>query len=257
MVCWLASWDKIFISLSTLLPGLRLLFHSFYCTSSLFRFYLPLTKPGLSYCIPVVTLTWDVQWLSLAVFLRNPTQVSAPLHLKRKTSSFRNVVFTSFENTARLEKFQKPKSHYKVQWQRWDFMQWGGRKLCKARCFLLYPEVRDMYHTQKLPALLEFSLEKVASRANTTYTYERERGKKLLGPCPLTNKPTERPPHVNEVSDSFYGWRVSRSERDGSLRSYSRFSRPDMLLFLSSSSSVVLTRLSGLRSRPTTSKKIW
>jgi hypothetical protein len=38
---------------------------------------------------------------------------------------------------------------------------------------------------------------------------------------------------------------------------YSRLSRPEPLLFLSSSSSVVLTRLSGLRSRPTTSQKIW
>jgi hypothetical protein len=37
----------------------------------------------------------------------------------------------------------------------------------------------------------------------------------------------------------------------------SRFSRPEPLLFLPSSSSVVLTRLSGPRSRPTTSKKIW
>jgi hypothetical protein len=42
-----------------------------------------------------------------------------------------------------------------------------------------------------------------------------------------------------------------------SLRSYSRFSRPDSLLFLSSSSSVVLTRLSGSHSRPTTFQKIW
>jgi hypothetical protein len=35
------------------------------------------------------------------------------------------------------------------------------------------------------------------------------------------------------------------------------FSRPEPLLFLSSSSSVVLMRLSGPRSRPTTSQKIW
>jgi hypothetical protein len=41
----------------------------------------------------------------------------------------------------------------------------------------------------------------------------------------------------------------------GSLRPYSRFSRPEPLL-LPSSSSVVLTRLSGPRSRPTT-QKIW
>jgi hypothetical protein len=41
------------------------------------------------------------------------------------------------------------------------------------------------------------------------------------------------------------------------LRPCSRFSRPEPLLFLPSSSSVVLTRLSGPRSRPTTSQRIW
>jgi hypothetical protein len=46
-------------------------------------------------------------------------------------------------------------------------------------------------------------------------------------------------------------------QRGGSLRPYSRLSRPEPLLFLSSSSSVVLTRLSGHRSRPITSQKIW
>jgi hypothetical protein len=41
------------------------------------------------------------------------------------------------------------------------------------------------------------------------------------------------------------------------LRPYSRISRPKPLLFLSSSSSIVLMRLSGSRSRPITSQKIW
>jgi hypothetical protein len=45
---------------------------------------------------------------------------------------------------------------------------------------------------------------------------------------------------------------VPRGQRDGSLRPYSRLSRPNPLLFLPSSSSVVLTTLSGPRSRPTT-----
>jgi hypothetical protein len=45
--------------------------------------------------------------------------------------------------------------------------------------------------------------------------------------------------------------RVPRGQCDGSLRPYSRFSRQEPLIFLSSSSSVVLTRLSGPRSRPT------
>jgi hypothetical protein len=41
------------------------------------------------------------------------------------------------------------------------------------------------------------------------------------------------------------------------LRPYYRFSRPEQLLFISSSSSIVLTRLSGPRSRPTNSHEIW
>jgi hypothetical protein len=41
------------------------------------------------------------------------------------------------------------------------------------------------------------------------------------------------------------------------LRVLSRLSRPDPLLFPSSSSSIVLTRLSGSRSRPSTSHNIW
>jgi hypothetical protein len=68
--------------------------------------------------------------------------------------------------------------------------------------------------------------------------------------------PTERPPLVGEVSANVCGYRVPRGQSGGTLRPYSRFSRPEPLLFLSSSSSVVLTRLSGPRSRPTTSQKI-
>jgi hypothetical protein len=66
----------------------------------------------------------------------------------------------------------------------------------------------------------------------------------------------ERPPLVGEASANFCGRRVLRGQRDGSIRPYSRLSRPEPLLFLPSSSSIVLTRLSGPRSRPTTSQKI-
>jgi hypothetical protein len=52
--------------------------------------------------------------------------------------------------------------------------------------------------------------------------------------------PTERPPLVGQVSDNFCGWRVSRGQRNGSPRPYSRLSRLEPLLFLPSSSSVVL-----------------
>jgi hypothetical protein len=50
---------------------------------------------------------------------------------------------------------------------------------------------------------------------------------------------------------------IIRGQRDGALHPYSRISRPEPLLFLPSSSSIVLTRLSGPRSRPTASRKIW
>jgi hypothetical protein len=57
---------------------------------------------------------------------------------------------------------------------------------------------------------------------------------------------------VSEVSAKFCGQTVPRGQRDGSLRSYSRLFRRQTLLFLPSSSSFVMTRLSGPRSRPTT-----
>jgi hypothetical protein len=68
---------------------------------------------------------------------------------------------------------------------------------------------------------------------------------------------TELPPIIGEVSANFCGSRVPRGQRDGSLPPYSQISRPKSLLFLTSSSSVVLARLSGPCSRPTTSQKIW
>jgi hypothetical protein len=68
---------------------------------------------------------------------------------------------------------------------------------------------------------------------------------------------TERKPLIGEVRSTFCGWMVLRGQHDGSLRLYSQISRPELLLFLSSSSSIVLTRLSGPRSRPTTSQTIW
>jgi hypothetical protein len=62
--------------------------------------------------------------------------------------------------------------------------------------------------------------------------------------------PTERQPLVSEVSANFFADRGATWSE--SLRPYSRLSRPDPLLFIPSSSSVVLTRLSGPRSRPIT-----
>jgi hypothetical protein len=63
--------------------------------------------------------------------------------------------------------------------------------------------------------------------------------KKLRGLSPGANYTTERPPLVRGVSVNFCGWRVPRGHRDRSLRPYSRISRPEPLLFLASSSSIV------------------
>jgi hypothetical protein len=43
--------------------------------------------------------------------------------------------------------------------------------------------------------------------------------------------PTERPPLVGEVSANFCEYRVPRGQHEGSLRPYSRISRPEPLLF--------------------------
>jgi hypothetical protein len=60
-----------------------------------------------------------------------------------------------------------------------------------------------------------------------------------------------------KLLSSFANRGVSHSQRGGSLRPDSRFSRPEPLLFLPSSSSFVLKRTSGPRSRHTTSQEIW
>jgi hypothetical protein len=62
-------------------------------------------------------------------------------------------------------------------------------------------------------------------------------------------EPIERPPLVGEVSETFEDRGMSRGQRDGSLRPYSRFSKPEQPHFLSSSSPIVLTRLSHPKSQ--------
>jgi hypothetical protein len=69
-------------------------------------------------------------------------------------------------------------------------------------------------------------------------------------------RPSSRPLSAKLVP-TFADRGVPRVHLGGSLRPYSRLSRPEPLLFLRNCSSVVLTRLSGPRSRTTTSQKIW
>src|SRR5215510_10155041 len=70
--------------------------------------------------------------------------------------------------------------------------------------------------------------------------------------------PTERPPPVGEVSANFCGYRGVTWSAQRVPTAVNLFSRPEPLLFYSSSSSVDLTRLtrlSGPRSTPTTTQK--
>jgi hypothetical protein len=68
--------------------------------------------------------------------------------------------------------------------------------------------------------------------------------------------PTKRPPLVGEVVPTFADRGCRVISATDFHRSWSRFSWPEPLLFLPSSSSVVLTRLSGPCSRPAPSQKI-
>jgi hypothetical protein len=67
---------------------------------------------------------------------------------------------------------------------------------------------------------------------------------KNLTPWPQSVSKLYHSSIVGEVSANFCGQKVSRGQRSGSSRLYSRFSRLEPLLFLPSSSSIVLTRLS-------------
>ena len=71
--------------------------------------------------------------------------------------------------------------------------------------------------------------------------------------------PTERPPPVGEVSANFFfaDTGVSRGQRNESPRPLISVFWTGAATFYSSSSSIDLTRLTGPRSRPTTTQKIW
>jgi hypothetical protein len=71
--------------------------------------------------------------------------------------------------------------------------------------------------------------------------------KTLCGLSPRANRRTERPPLSAKLVPTLADRELSRSQRGDPLRPYSRFSRPESLLFLQSSSSFILTRLNGPR----------
>jgi hypothetical protein len=120
------------------------------------------------------------------------------------------------------------------------------------RCFTIFCQNEN----DMITVVLQKQCWNAGSHANHMQNYNISKTK-FRGLSPQANYTTERPPLVGEVSANFCGERVSRVQRNGSPRPYSRFSRPKLLIFLPSSSSIVLMRLSGPRSRPTTSQKIW
>jgi hypothetical protein len=80
---------------------------------------------------------------------------------------------------------------------------------------------------------------------------------KFRGLSPRANYTDRAIPLVGEVMPISADRGVSRGQCNGSPKPFSRLSIPKPLLFILSSSSIVLTRLSGSRSRPNTSQEIW
>jgi hypothetical protein len=97
----------------------------------------------------------------------------------------------------------------------------------------------------------------VLHRNQICYLSRYKQKTKLRGLSPRANYTDRAIILSTKLVQTFFGQSVPRGQRDGSLQPYSRISGPEPLLFLSSSSSIVLRRLSGPRSRPSTSQKIW
>jgi hypothetical protein len=126
--------------------------------------------------------------------------------------------------------------------------------------------------TARIPSQLDIrftldAVQRILAQPQTELRFLRRPASSLqakptqLSQLHLSGKQTPSPESASELyrpSDRLLLAKlVPRGQLDGYLRQYSRFSRPEPLLFLPSSSSVVLTRLSGPRSRPTGSQKIW
>jgi hypothetical protein len=135
-----------------------------------------------------------------------------------------------------------------------DFLPWRWRWYFPPNCPLIYGPQGAI--SQKIAAFIVnfLFINKLICKAISIY----QQGGTKQTPWPYRERtiPTERKQLVGEVCANVCWWRVSRGQRNGSPRPYSRLPRPKSLIFLPSSSSVVLARLSGPRSRPTTSQKI-
>jgi hypothetical protein len=115
-----------------------------------------------------------------------------------------------------------------------------------------------------LPSSSSIVLTRLSSAGNRTWTsgsvarnyvkYHNKKNSVVL--VRERTLPTEGPPLVGEVSAKFLDRGCHVVSVTYPLRPYSRFSRPEPLLFLPSSSSIVLTRLSSAGNRTETSGSV-
>jgi hypothetical protein len=105
------------------------------------------------------------------------------------------------------------------------------------------PATSGVLYKVETNALLESSLWSFASSCRSHFNHYKYRAMQLLfyyikNSVALAREraiQTERPPLVREVSASFWGYRMSRGQRNGSPRPYSRLFRLDFLLYNPSS----------------------
>jgi hypothetical protein len=113
----------------------------------------------------------------------------------------------------------------------------NGRHKQSFRSLALNLTSKQMPHALNLQSCSKFNRPFIDKINSSCIHYIRRRqlkssaviGRYLITPSLLVRKrtiPTERPPLVGQVSANFCGQRVSRGQRNGSLRPLIRFSRP-------------------------------
>jgi hypothetical protein len=129
-----------------------------------------------------------------------------------------------------------------------EFILYVGARLHADNIFLASPLE---FSTQNGPRILISSL---PSLEGFPYWYRQVRKRNYVALVRKRTMPTEWPPRVaNILRIEGVAWSAQRIPTTVNLG----FPDPELLLSYSSSSSVILTRLSGPRSRPTASQNIW
>jgi hypothetical protein len=92
----------------------------------------------------------------------------------------------------------------------------------------------------------------VQKHPHSEHNKNKKKKKKLHGLSPQANYTDRATAACRRRDCQLLRIKSARSQRDGSLRPYSRFSRQEQLLFYQVAPQLYSTRLSGPRSRPTT-----